>query len=301
MGTSRPTPGKTLWQISVSISPEAEEPVGALLERIFGRPASIQVKVLTGAVSANTFSSTRFAENIEQLKKGLKELKADGLEVGSGKISVKRLKHENWAESWKKHFPPLVIGKALLVKPEWSKRKARAGQSVIVLNPGLSFGTGQHPTTRFCLEELVRWRKEGSAQSCLDIGCGSGILAIAAVKLGYKPVLGVDFDPLAVRIAKANARKNKVRIQIKQQDITADAGGKLGRHDAVCANLTYDLLIQEQKKILGQLKQGGVLILAGILETQFSAVRTVYQEAGYKVVRTEREKEWRSGTFIKER
>jgi ribosomal protein L11 methyltransferase len=152
---------------------------------------------------------------------GLARLKGCGLEVGPGNITIAKMRREDWAESWKRHFKPIEIGDAMLLKPSWSKRRPRKNQSVVVLDPGLSFGTGQHPTTAFCLHEIVRrilWRKErgrlarefktrhhgdepSAPQSFLDIGTGSGILAVAAAKLGYKPVHAFDFDGNAVEIA----------------------------------------------------------------------------------------------------
>src|SRR5439155_23112501 len=112
-------------------------------------------------------------------------------------------------------------GLALLLKPSWSRCRARRGQAVVVLDPGLSFGTGQHPTTRFCLEQIVARRTQDRGQSFLDMGTGSGILAIAAAKLGYHPVAAFDVDAHAVRIARANARKNGVAdtLHPRRQDL----------------------------------------------------------------------------------
>ncbi len=140
------------------------------------------------------------------------------------------MKREDWAESWKRHFKPIEIRvkarpsaarqsasqpPSLLVKPSWSRRRAAKNQAVVILDPGLSFGTGQHPTTAFCLHEIARCRQPGTAQSFLDIGTGSGILAIAAAKLGYAPVQAFDFDPESVRVAGDNARKNRVTGRLK--------------------------------------------------------------------------------------
>ena len=121
-----------------------------------------------------------------------------GLNIGSGTVRIARIKREDWAESWKKHFKAFEVGRSLLVKPSWIKRLPRAGQAVVVLDPGLSFGTGQHPTTAFCLSEIVRGEKKETSRSFLDIGTGSGILAIAAAKLNFRPVRAFDFDPASV-------------------------------------------------------------------------------------------------------
>ncbi len=162
------------------------------------------------------------------------------------------------AESWKRHFKAIEIGKALLIKPSWIKRPACKDQQVVILDPGLSFGTGQHATTSFCLHQIVAavgrpsqfpikaknaalYRGAATPKSFLDIGTGSGILAIAAVKLGYKPVRAFDFDPECVRVASANARVNHAQWKMK---IICDDVMKLSlrpkqKYDLVCANLIF--------------------------------------------------------------
>jgi ribosomal protein L11 methyltransferase len=174
------------------------------------------------------------------------------------------------------------------------------GQAVVVLDPGLSFGTGQHPTTRFCLEQLVAARKEGNIQSFLDIGTGSGILAIAAAKLGYQPIEAFDFDLDAVRIAQGNARQNGVlrEVHLTRKDLTRLPPGSRRQFNIICANLVYDLLLTEQRRILGRLKPGGTLVMAGILSCQFRAVRRVYESAGLKLKARQTENEWESGAFM---
>ena len=243
----------------------------------------------------------------------MRNIKAAGLKLGSGKISVKRLPRENWAESWKKHFKPFEVGDALLVKPSWSKRRERRGQQVIVLDPGLSFGTGHHATTGFCLRELARLargrvgaprRPDASARrpylSFLDIGTGSGILAIAAAKLGYAPVHAFDFDPESVRVATANAKHNRasVGLRLRQQDLTKLPLRSAVKFDFVCANLISTLLIAERRRIANRLKPNGVLVLAGILKQEFAEVRRAYEKIGLQAVASKCEKEWRSGSFV---
>jgi ribosomal protein L11 methyltransferase len=133
----------------------------------------------------------------------------------------------------------------------------------------------------------------------LDIGTGSGILAIAAAKLGYQPVRAFDFDPESVRVARANARVNQVQAKIK---ITRDDATKLPlrpprRYDLVCANLISNLLIAERRRIVAQLNRGGNLVLAGILKSEFAQVQSAFEEQGLKLVAAKNEKEWRSGSF----
>jgi ribosomal protein L11 methyltransferase len=237
------------------------------------------------------------------LRAGLRNLKAFGVNVGSARINIVKLPKENWASSWKKHFPPLEVGTALLVKPSWIKRKLRPGQKLVVLDPGLSFGTGQHPTTGFCLREIVAAVGNGTPRSFLDIGTGSGILAIAAAKLGYAPIHAFDFDPQCVKVSRANAHTNRVKhkIRIARADLTELSLRSAERYDVVCANLLANLLIAERDRILARVKPGGTLVIAGILKREFVEVQTVYEAAGWQVVASRAEKEWRSGSFVRKR
>ena len=165
----------------------------------------------------------------------------------------------------------------------------------------MSFGTGHHATTGFCLKQLVATRKDGLKQSFLDIGTGSGILAIAAAKLGYAPVRCFDFDPESVRVAKANAAQNEVAQLVRpvRHDLTKLPLASATRYHVVCANLIFDLLIAERDRILSRLRPDGVLVLAGILQTQFAKVKRAYQQAGLKLIATEVDKEWQSGAFLR--
>jgi len=167
----------------------------------------------------------------------------------------------------------------------------------VVLDPGLSFGTGQHPTTSFCLKEVARCVKKGTPGSFLDIGTGSGILAIAAAKLNYQPVHAFDFDAEAVRIARENAKNNHVKIGLSRGDVTRPPRRPGRRYDLVCANLISTLLVAERERIIARLNQGGTLVLAGILKTEFHTVQAAYEAAGLVLGRSEARKEWQSGAF----
>ena len=267
------------------------------LAKIFSQPASIYADTEKGTTSASIFLPAIDSKHRIVLRKALSTIRAAGLNIGSGRISARRIARENWAESWKRHFKPLEIGSKLLVLPSWSKRKAKRGQAVVILDPGLSFGTGHHPTTAFCLEQVAALRDANTAQSLLDIGTGSGILAIAASKLGYSPVVAFDFDPDAVRVAGENAAANRVGIAISRRDLTKLPAHVRKKFNVVCANLTYDLLVQERRRILNRLSDHGTLVLAGILSEQFLAVQRAYEKAGMRLVAHRFVGEWHSGAF----
>lgn len=285
----------------MATSPEAEDAVAEMLGELFHAAAATYSNLETGVSTVSIFRDRKFtpAQTRSSIADGLQRIAACGLNLGSGRIEIARVKREDWAESWKRHFHPMEIGKALLIKPSWSKKRPRKDQAVVILDPGLSFGTGQHPTTSFCLNELVRCRNHGLSQSFLDIGTGSGILAIAAVKLGYKPVHAFDFDPESVRVARENARKNQVDTRLKptRGDITQLPLKPARQYDLVCANLISNLLIAERRRIVNRLKPGGTLVLAGILAAEFHQVERAFADLNLKRVASRVEKEWCSGAF----
>ena len=294
---------KEVSQISVATTPECEEPVAALLERIYGALPSVYTNVETNQTVVTLYTEGEprlLMDRAGEVRDGLAELTRIGLDVGSGEIEARKVRREDWSESWKKHFKTIQVGSALMIKPSWSKQKSKAGQAVVVLDPGLSFGTGQHATTSFCLKQLVAAlkRRKGTL-SLLDIGSGSGILAISAAKLGYQPVVAFDFDPVAVRVAAKNCRSNRVekKVAMSRKDLTRLPAGSRVKFDVVCANLMANLLIAERERILSRLASDGTLVLAGILATEFESVREVYESAGLKLVKTTVEREWQSGAF----
>jgi ribosomal protein L11 methyltransferase len=291
-----------LWRICVTATPEAEDAVSELLGRTFAQPASSYTDVETRVTVVSVY--LRHKADWSQtgraaLALGLERIASSGLNLGPGRVSLKRIRRADWAEAWKRHFRPLAIGSALLLKPGWSRRRPRKGQAVVVLDPGLSFGTGRHPTTAFCLRQLVARRRRGETQSCLDVGTGSGILAIAAAKLGYAPVHAFDYDPQSVLVARANARRNRVstRIRLRQEDLTRLPRRAERQYSVVCANLVSRLLLHQHPRLLARLRPDGVLVAAGILNVEFAQVQRVLERARLRLLAARTEGEWRSGAF----
>lgn len=294
--------GSALWKISVTTVPDAEDAVSELLGTVFCQPAAAYTDADTQQVTISVYLPHRPPRSVavrKELGLGLERIARDGLDIGTGRVSLKRIRREDWAESWKRHFKPLLIGSALLIKPSWSRRRPQRGQAVVVLDPGLSFGTGRHPTTAFCLRQLVALRRRGEAPSCLDIGSGSGILAIAAAKLGYRPVAALDCDPDSIRIARDNARRNGVsaRIRFLRQDLANLPRRSMRKYSVVCANLISNLLVAERERILACLRPDGALIAAGILKTEFGQLREAFESAGLRLTTSRSQDEWRSGAF----
>ena len=297
---------KPLWEISLTVGAEAEEGGAELMTKVFGLPASsylhAETKLARVAIFFPKEPVLKLATRSELLA-GMARLQEYGLEVGKPKISLRKLRSVDWAEAWKRHFKPIDIGSALLIKPSWSRRLPKRNQAVVILDPGLSFGTGQHPTTAFCLRQIVKCRPRlnKDARSFLDVGSGSGILAISAAKLGYAPVHAFDFDPLAVRVARENAKRNEVlgKVGIKRGRVETLPSRGAQKYSLVCANLISNLLIAQRQRIINQLAPEAVLVVAGILDSEFSKVRQAYESMGMAMGASVKEKEWRSACFAR--
>ena len=210
------------------------------------------------------------------------------------------LKKEDWAEAWKKHFKVQHVTKKVVIKPTWLKYKKKKGEVIVELDPGMSFGTGKHATTRFCLKMLdrVSRKSKNTGMSILDAGCGSGILSIAAVKLGFQPVMAFDIDPESVIIAKENLALNKLSsadAKIFEAELS-ELKPKI-KFNVVAANIISGVLIQNREKLSSILKPDGYLILAGILKTDYRELRKSFKEIGFQEILNSSENEWTGGLF----
>ncbi len=291
---------RPLLRVSVTTSMEAEEAVAELLGRVFNRPASAYINEETKLTIVSVYCDRRAdwtAAKRAAVAEGMRLVRSSGLNAGPGIVSASGVKREDWAESWKRHFKAIEISPRLLVKPGWVRRRPRKGQAVVVLDPGLSFGTGNHPTTEFCLRALADFRRAEARQSFFDAGTGSGILAIAAAKLGYAPVRAIDFDAEAVRIAQENARRNRARIHLNRGDVTRLPVRSREKYDFICANLISNLLIAERRKLIARLAPQGELAVAGILKDEFAEVRRAFEKEKLRLVRSRVQGEWQSGLF----
>ena len=226
-----------------------------------------------------------------QAAEALGHLQAFGLRP-IGDLTTRIVHEADWAEAWKAHFPVLRVGRRIVIKPTWREHAARPGDVILDLDPGMAFGTGLHPTTRLCLTgvESVADRGQLDGARVLDVGCGSGILALAAAKLGAASVLGVDTDPIAVEATIANAGRNGLaeRIAARAGSLPSGEPG----FDVVLANLIASVLIALAAPLRDELRPGGTLLASGIFEDREADVRAAFTATGLAVTERTVEGEW---------
>lgn len=209
--------------------------------------------------------------------------------------AVSTISAEDWSESWKRFFSVVHISKRLVVRPPWEEYTPVADEQVLVLDPGMSFGTGKHATTQSCMCFLDELAAENRDRNVLDVGCGSGILSIAAAKLGFKSVTGIDNDEDAVRISAENSQFNGVDATFKTQDLAVcDLKAEI-----VVANVLAPVLIRFAESIAKTVirTEGNALILSGILVSQYADVRDAYTALGFIELKNTVNGEWQSGLF----
>ena len=200
---------------------------------------------------------------------------------------------EDWKLSYRKHFKTEVISPRLVVRPPWEAVTPAPGQKVLTLDPGIAFGTGQHPTTRACLDAIDALAVEGTDRSFLDVGCGSGILSIAAALEGFRDVHGFDNDPDAVRNANENAEANSLGTLFSDGDLSVS--GTAAPADVVAANVLAPVLVRFAREVGALVNPGGRLILSGILDEQYDEVRAAYTALGFTECSNRLIGEWRTG------
>ncbi len=237
---------------------------------------------------------------IDEVAAGLPALgDREGARMGSLEVRTAGLREEDWANNWKQYYKPFPVGERLYIVPEWEKDSAPLpeGKAPLYLNPGLIFGTGSHASTQLCLEGVERYTAPGTA--VLDLGCGSGILSIAALALGAGLAVGVDIDPKAVNVAYENAAMNGIgrdRYTVLAGDVLSDKAlaAQLARqhYGLVLANIVADVIMPLAPQAHGLLAEGGVFLCSGIIDTRADEVCLALVGAGFAILERRERAGW---------
>ncbi len=286
-------------ELSVEASPELVEPLVELFQRYSrrqvvveeaggfnpdeGEPAPEGSPVM---VRVYVPQDRRSGDRVARIQAGVQLM---GLIKPVSPLEVRTVSPWEWEEAWKAHFRPLRIGKRLVVRPTWHEREAQEGDIEITLDPGLAFGTGHHPTTRMCLEQLERRVKPG--MRILDLGTGSGLLAQAALLLGADWALALDTEADAVRASRRNLKAAGLsrRVRIARGTLPHPEAERL---DLTVANISAKVLVELAGELVAALRPDGVLIASGVLEERGDEVREAMRNAGFVELETQQTEDW---------
>lgn len=228
-------------------------------------------------------------EALHQLITAVKNLPSCGLNPGNCEMVITEVEEDDWANSWKKFYKPTKVSKSIVIKPTWEDYETAEGEIVINIDPGMAFGTGTHETTQLCAMHLEDYIKPGDV--VLDIGCGTGILSLIAGKLKAKKVVAVDFDTLAVQIAKENAVLNDLEgmIEIREGNLT-DVIDEVA--DVIVANILAAAIVELSSLIRPYLKKDGIFISSGIIIDRLTDVLNALEAEKFKILYVQQMGEW---------
>ena len=266
-----------MWQeVSISVPFEYVEPISYLFDRYgYGLtmeddgPERIKLRTYLPSDASQRFSHIEVGVKLASILQPLGELTVTPLD-----------KDEDWQDAWKSHFSLLKVGQRLVIKPSWIEYQPAAGDVLIELDPGLAFGTGYHPTTHTCLEALEEFTRPGI--NVLDLGCGSGILTIAALKLGAGSVTALDIDPQAVQASRQNFKRTGLRGQVNlDQGTLPHKLAPAGSFHLALANISARGVRERAGDLLTALRPDGALIASGIIQEQQAETEAALDEAGF--------------------
>lgn len=245
------------------------------------------------SVSVYLPSEDNCAEQLEFIRD---RLAASGID---GRIELIGVNEQDWADSWKQYYKPLQVGRRVVVVPHWERYEARGDDIIVRMDPGMAFGTGTHETTRLVMELLEDHTKAGC--SLLDVGCGSGILAICAAKLGAGECRAYDIDPVAVRVAQDNICINEVEdtVSCAESDLLAGVEPIEGGYDVICANIVADIIIRMSSEVASFMKDDGVLLASGIIASRSDDVIRALEVGGLRLLERREDNDWCAFAFGK--
>ncbi|ACI18967.1 50S ribosomal protein L11 methyltransferase [Dictyoglomus thermophilum] len=289
------------FELILKTKKDLEEPIIAILEILGSKGTAIEDNFFDNSVLWD-YVDEEFAErdyvlirsyfdkdtDMEEIINRLKARIKENFE-GLGDVEdveYRVVKEEDWANEWKKYAKPIYVGR-ILILPSWEKVDTTEDKILVIMDPGMAFGSGSHPTTIMCIEMLQKYLKEG--MDVLDVGTGSGILSIVAKKLGAGKVKGIDIDKKAVEVAKENAKRNNVELEFQQANLTI---GIEDKYDIVVANLIAEIILKLNSEVKRVLKESGVYITSGIIGEKLDMVLKSFEENNIKILEIREKEGW---------
>ncbi|MDI9420493.1 MAG: 50S ribosomal protein L11 methyltransferase [Firmicutes bacterium] len=297
--------GKQWQEVAALTHQEAAEAAGEIMLRYGAQGVAFESDALIREAMANQwgdyfpelsgdqrvmikayFHVPKNAAQLNQIQREIEALSGFGLQVGQVELTARIISEADWADAWKQYYHPVRIGR-VVIEPSWEPMaNPQADAVVVVLDPGMAFGTGTHPTTAMCIEALQDHSLQG--RTVWDIGTGSGILAITAAKLGAGEVRAVDTDPVAVEVCRENAARNGVEISCGRGSLP----GLPGKADLIVANIIADVIIELMPAAAAKLTSRGVFLASGVIHSRAADVANAASENGFTVTRRMEQGEW---------
>jgi ribosomal protein L11 methyltransferase len=258
----------------LALSVRAHMPVRAILESLVLDHNCTGIEEMENGFLACFPEGTEETELAYIMKMAEERCIASGFR-GNYDISIQRIPHKDWSVHWKDRFNPVEVGEKLIIMAPW--HNVVTDRIPVIIEPSMAFGTGDHPTTRLCLEAIERLAHSRHMASLLDVGTGTGILAIAAAKLGFARIAAIDNDPVAIETARENIRRNNTENIVVSSDSVNNISGNF---DVIVANLTSETIKELYNDIAGRLRPGGICIFSGILDEQRDDMTAFFRDSG---------------------
>ncbi|MEN1969352.1 50S ribosomal protein L11 methyltransferase [Lentibacillus sp. N15] len=230
------------------------------------------------------------SDTVDEIKQAINNLMIYDIDLGSNHVTLSEVKEEEWATAWKKYYKPVKISKKVTITPTWEDYKAVSSDELIIeLDPGMAFGTGTHPTTVLSIQALEQYIHKDDM--VIDVGCGSGVLSIAAAKLGAEKVFAYDLDEIAVKSTKINAKLNKLdtKIETKQNNLLDHVNMQA---DVIVSNILAEIIVRFVPDAWNNLKEGGIFITSGIIQPKKQIVRDQLLENGFTILAINEMEDW---------
>lgn len=293
---------KTYWEVSIEINPICADIVCDIVQSNFDCEGIVTAEekyknlelvsttenTLKAYIVSNTLDFDEIKSFFHSQRQDLIDKEIFKTDIGSWDVSIKKQEIVDWSKKWKEHWKPTKISDRIVICPTWEKYEAKNNEIIVNIDPGNAFGTGTHATTQLCVKAYEKYTKEND--TIADIGCGSGILAICAKKLGAKEADAVDNDETAVETAKINANVNKensINFQTATSDILPS-----NKYDFVFANILHNVLAEIMPDLKRIMKTGAKIVLSGILDGKEDVVLKAIKENNLKLLEEKRQKEW---------